>query len=69
MCAGDVDEADESGRTALMYCAMSDQLECLQLLLNKGAVMSAKDTSGQTAIHWAAATVSLKYLSTVFIAR
>lgn len=53
-----MDEPDESGRTALMYCAISDQLECLQLLLNRGAVISTKDASGQTAMHWAAATVS-----------
>ena len=55
---GDVDEPDENGRTALMYCAISDQLECLQVLLNRGAVISTKDASGQTPIHWAAATVS-----------
>lgn len=52
-----MDEADENGRTGLMYCAIADQLDCLQLLLNRGAVISARDTSGQTAMHWAAATV------------
>lgn len=58
MCVGDVDEADENGRTGLMYSAIADQLECLQLLLSRGAVASLKDSNGQTALHWAAATVS-----------
>lgn len=57
---GDVDQGDENGRTGLMYCAIADQLECLQLLLNRGAVVAARDNTGQTALHWAAATVSAK---------
>ena len=56
--SGDVDEVDENGRTSLMYCAISDQLECLQLMLNRGAVISTQDSSGQTVLHWAAAIVS-----------
>lgn len=56
-----MDEADENGRTGLMYSAIADQLECLQLLLSHGAVVSAKDSDGQTALHWAAATVSAQY--------
>lgn len=64
--AGDVDEVDENGRTALMYCAIADQVECLQVLLNRGSVISARDTSGQTALHWAAATVSHTKGTTLF---
>ncbi len=42
-----------------MYSAIADQLECLQLLLNCGATVGLQDTTGQTALHWAAATVRL----------
>ena len=56
--SGDVDEIDENGRTALMYVAMVDQVECLQLLISRGATISVQDNSGQTAIHWSSATVS-----------
>ncbi len=59
MTTGNIDEADDGGRTALMYSAIADQLECLQLLLNCGATVGLQDTTGQTALHWAAATVRL----------
>ena len=58
MCMiGAVDETDDGGRTGLMYSAISDQLECLQLLLRRGATIAIQDSSGQTALHWAATTV------------
>ena len=52
-----MDEADDGGRTGLMYSAIADQLECMQLLLNRGATVGLQDATGQTALHWAAATV------------
>jgi len=45
-----------------MYSAIADQLDCIQLLLNRGATVGIQDASGQTALHWAAATVAHEYL-------
>ena len=59
MIAEGVDEVEGHGRTALMYCAMAEQPECLQVLLKKGALTTAQDNNGQTALHWAAITVSM----------
>ena len=41
-----------------MYAAMGDQVDTLQLLLKRGALITAHDSSGQTSLHWAAITVS-----------
>ena len=41
-----------------MYSAMVEREECVALLLSHGALISAQDDSGQTALHWAALTVS-----------
>ena len=57
VCAGGVDDVEEYRRTALMYAAMADRWECVQLLLKHSALISARDNNGQTALHWAAATV------------
>ena len=53
----DVDAVEENERTALMYGAMADRPECVELLLQKGALITAQDSNGQTALHWAALTV------------
>ena len=63
LCVVKVDSIEENGRTALMYCAMAEQTECLQLLLKHGSFVSAQDGNGQTAVHWAAITVSIAYCS------
>lgn len=42
-----------------MYSAMVEREECAALLLSHGALISAQDDSGQTALHWAALTVSV----------
>ena len=58
----DVDSVEENGRTPLMYSAMAGHENCLKLLLKKHAHLSARDSNGQTALHWAAVSVSvLKY--------
>ena len=57
-----VDEVEGHGRTALMYSAMAEQAECLQALLKKGALTTAQDSNGQTALHWAAITVSILFV-------
>lgn len=54
----DVDKVEGHGRTALMYSSMTDQVDALNLLLKKGAIVTAQDNNGQTALHWAAITVS-----------
>lgn len=53
-----VDSIEENGRTPLMYSAMADREDCLKLLLKKHAHVSARDNNGQTALHWAAISVS-----------
>lgn len=57
-----VDEVEENRRTPLMYSAMADHEDCLKLLLKKHAHVSARDNNGQTALHWAAVSVSSNYL-------
>ncbi len=52
-----VDEVEGQGRTALMYSCMADQVDTLTALLKKGALLTAQDSNGQTALHWAAITV------------
>ena len=53
-----MDETEENGRTPLMYSAMADRDDCLKLLIKKHAHVSARDSNGQTALHWAALSVS-----------
>ena len=55
---GDVDLVEEFGRTPLMYSAMAEREECVVALLRHGALITLQDSSGQTALHWAALTVS-----------
>ena len=53
-----VDAVEENGRTPLMYSAMAGHENCLKFLLKKHAHLSARDSNGQTALHWAAVSVS-----------
>ena len=55
----DVDSVEENGRTPLMYSAMAGHENCLKLLLKKHAHLSARDSNGQTALHWASVSVSV----------
>lgn len=57
-----VDDVEENGRTPLMYSAMAEREDCLKLLLKKHAHVSARDNNGQTALHWAAVSVSSTHL-------
>jgi ankyrin repeat protein len=47
------DEADEYGRTALIYAVMVDSLPLGQMLVNHGANLNIHDKLGKTALHWA----------------
>ena len=58
LSAGNADEREDFGRTPLMYSAMVEREECVTVLLRHGALISAQDDNGQTALHWAALTVS-----------
>lgn len=49
-----VDDADESGCTALHFAADRGRLEVLALLLARGADVNARDSDGQTPLHYAA---------------
>ena len=49
-----VDVGDKFGRTPLMFCVLSDRLECAELLIKAGADVNKKDIGGRTALHWAA---------------
>jgi len=48
------DEADDYGRTALIYAAMNNNPDMAQLLVNHGAKPNLRDNLGNTALHWAA---------------
>ena len=45
---------DKFGRSPLMYCVLSDRLECAELIIKAGADVNKKDIGGRTALHWAA---------------
>ena len=43
-----------AGRTPLMFAVLGDSAECCAALLECGAAADKADTSGRTALHWAA---------------
>ncbi|XP_030847433.1 inversin-like isoform X1 [Strongylocentrotus purpuratus] len=49
----EVDQADQFGRTPLMFAVLADRLDCAEVLIKKGANVDAKDNGGRTALHWA----------------
>lgn len=53
-----MDLVEDHGRTPLMYSAMAEHEECVAVLLRHGALITSQDNNGQTALHWAALTVS-----------
>ena len=54
LIAGAEIDADEDGKTPLIVTAESGDLETARVLLNRGALIGAKDGNGQTALHLAA---------------
>merc|ERR1712202_42929 len=46
------------GETALMWSAMHQQLECSQLLIDKGAELHVQDENGQCALDHAESTLN-----------
>lgn len=42
------------GRTPLMFAVLGDYPDCVEVLLKHGARSGARDSSGRTALHWAA---------------
>jgi len=47
-------EAEEYGRTPLIYAAMNNNAEIAQALVTRGANVDVRDHLGKTALHWAA---------------
>lgn len=50
-----------------MCAAMSDQLDVVKLLLNRGAAYAAQDVCEQTCLHFAALNVCVVSYSTRYI--
>ncbi|KAI3658667.1 hypothetical protein MP638_006731 [Amoeboaphelidium occidentale] len=50
----DVNLVDDEGRSALMFSCMGGHVECVELLLERGALIHLSDYSGRTCLHWAA---------------
>jgi ankyrin repeat protein len=50
----DVNAADETGATPLMYAAIYASPECMQALIDKGAAVNARNRFGATPLMWAA---------------
>ncbi|CAK8671687.1 uncharacterized protein LOC143465350 isoform X2 [Clavelina lepadiformis] len=53
---------DNFGRTPLMYCVLSDRLECAKLLLKLKCKLDQVDKAGRSALHLAAHKASYKFL-------
>lgn len=49
-----IDLADEVGMTALMFAAIANSMECIRLLVGKGAKKSIANEDGFTPVLWAA---------------
>lgn len=50
----EINVIDEYGFTPLIEAAITDNADCVNLLLKAGADVSLKDMTGNTALHWAA---------------
>ena len=50
---------DNFGRTPLMYCVLSDRLDCAKLLIKMKANLHHVDKAGRSALHLAAHKVIL----------
>lgn len=49
-----LEERDNFGRTPLMYCVLSDRLDCAKLLIKMGCKLDQVDKAGRSALHLAA---------------
>ena len=54
-----LEATDNFGRTPLMYCVLSDRLDCAKLLIKMGCQLDQVDKAGRSALHLAAHKVSL----------
>ncbi len=53
-CGAEINAKDESGSSALIWAADSNELKILQLLSGYGAEVNARDNQGASALMWAA---------------
>jgi ankyrin repeat protein len=53
---GDVNAADNKGRTPLIYAVASERSAVVKLLLKRGANINARDHNGESALDWAIKT-------------
>jgi ankyrin repeat protein len=49
-----LDHEDDEGNTALQKAALNNYQDCVDLLLENGANINAKDKKGRTALYFAA---------------
>jgi hypothetical protein len=58
----DIDACDPvNGRTGAIFASLLNHFQILELLLNRGANITAKDRDGRTALHFAASEGSCKW--------
>jgi len=57
-----LEERDNFGRTPLMYCVLSDRLDCAKSLIKMGCQLNSIDKAGRSALHLAAHKGSYKIL-------
>ncbi|CAH8531970.1 unnamed protein product [Schistosoma turkestanicum] len=62
----DVNAKGERGASPLHYCCIRDSVECMEILLNKGANIFAYDLEHTYPVHVAIANVSRKCLNLLF---
>ena len=53
-----LESPDNFGRTPLMYCVLSDRLDCAKLLIKMKANLHYVDKAGRSALHLAAHKVT-----------
>ncbi|KAI3644010.1 hypothetical protein MP228_010174 [Amoeboaphelidium protococcarum] len=49
----DVNTTDDEGRTPLIFAILGGHQECVQMLIERGALIHQADFTGRTALHWA----------------
>jgi ankyrin repeat protein len=63
------DDVDKSGRTGLIYAALSNSARIAQTLIDHGAQLNIRDKLGYTALHWAAEHGSIAVMRLLLAAR